>query len=152
MYGLGQDNKTILSNVAKAWMIGLYSQGYLGDNANIYNALSDTLNIGSFTPDEASILQLLSGPSALTRKQFNDTIELMKNADMWLWNEIGQWIMPNENDYNKALNINGLNEDTKSFLSSHRYGLAEVPYDEYPSLLHEGEAVLTASTAKVSSL
>ena len=29
----------------------------------------------------------------------------------------------------------------------HRYGLNEVPYDEYPALLHEGEAVLTASTA-----
>lgn len=29
----------------------------------------------------------------------------------------------------------------------HRYGLDEVPYDNYPAILHEGEAVLTASTA-----
>lgn len=29
----------------------------------------------------------------------------------------------------------------------HRQGLDEVPYDNYPALLHEGEAVLTASTA-----
>ena len=30
---------------------------------------------------------------------------------------------------------------------SYRQGLDEVPYDDYPALLHEGEAVLTASTA-----
>lgn len=30
---------------------------------------------------------------------------------------------------------------------SYRTGLSEVPYDDYPALLHEGEAVLTASTA-----
>lgn len=30
---------------------------------------------------------------------------------------------------------------------SYRQGLDEVPYDNYPALLHEGEAVLTASTA-----
>lgn len=29
----------------------------------------------------------------------------------------------------------------------HRYGLDKVPYDNYPAVLHEGEAVLTASTA-----
>ena len=29
----------------------------------------------------------------------------------------------------------------------HRYGLAEVPYDNYLASLHEGEAILTASTA-----
>lgn len=30
---------------------------------------------------------------------------------------------------------------------SHRFGLPEVPYDDYPAMLHKGEAVLTASTA-----
>lgn len=34
-------------------------------------------------------------------------------------------------------------EDIKSY----RVGLNDVPYDNYPALLHEGEAVLTASTA-----
>lgn len=29
----------------------------------------------------------------------------------------------------------------------HRYGLDEVPYDNYPAMLHQGEAVLTANTA-----
>lgn len=38
------------------------------------------------------------------------------------------------------------NEEDQYFMS-HRQGLDEVPYDDYPALLHEGEAVLTASTA-----
>lgn len=33
------------------------------------------------------------------------------------------------------------------FSQYHRLGLNKVPYDNYPALLHEGEAVLTASTA-----
>ena len=33
------------------------------------------------------------------------------------------------------------------FSKYHRLGLNKVPYDNYPALLHEGEAVLTASTA-----
>ena len=38
-------------------------------------------------------------------------------------------------------------EQLKSEFNLHRYGLDSVPYDNYPALLHEGEAVLTASTA-----
>lgn len=39
----------------------------------------------------------------------------------------------------KAFGIEGVN--------GFRYGLNKVPYDDYPALLHKGEAVLTASTA-----
>lgn len=42
--------------------------------------------------------------------------------------------------------FNEANEDDKYFMS-HRQGLNTVPYDEYPALLHQGEAVLTAATA-----
>lgn len=38
-------------------------------------------------------------------------------------------------------------EKMKADFNLHRYGLASVPYDEYPALLHQGEAVLTATTA-----
>ena len=41
----------------------------------------------------------------------------------------------------KAFGIEGVN--------GFRYGLDKVPYDDYPALLHEGEAVLTASTANI---
>ena len=34
-----------------------------------------------------------------------------------------------------------------SFDKYHRYGLSSVPYDNYPAILHQDEAVLTASTA-----
>ena len=32
-------------------------------------------------------------------------------------------------------------------ISKYRSGLSYVPYDDYPALLHEGEAVITAATA-----
>jgi len=38
-------------------------------------------------------------------------------------------------------------QKTINYANYHRYGLSNVPYDEYPAVLHEGEAVLTASTA-----
>lgn len=34
--------------------------------------------------------------------------------------------------------------------AKHAYGLARVPYDDYPALLHQGERVLTASEARSS--
>ena len=143
--GLGFGSAT-LSALAKAWVIGLYSQGYTGKNANIYKALADTLNIGAFTPDEGSIADLLMS-DRFTRSQFNNIVEAMKKADMWLWNDNGKWIMPNESDYDKALKASGIDDETREWLNSHRYGLDEVPYDNYIASLHEGEAVLTASTA-----
>lgn len=143
--GLGTSPE-ILSNIAKAWMIGLYSQGYSGKNANILKALEQTLNV-SFTPDEASMLDFMGEFGALTRSQFNSTVKMMKDADMWLWNDNGKWVMPNEGDYDKALKINGLDAERVEWLNSHRYGLNSVPYDGYPALLHQGEAVLTATTA-----
>ena len=50
-----------------------------------------------------------------------------------------------------TLELENFNIDAKAFgiegVNGFRYGLDTVPYDEYPALLHEGEAVLTASTA-----
>lgn len=143
--GIGFGPET-LKQVATAWMIGLYSQGYDGKNANILKAIEETLNT-SFTPDEDSITKLMNGTNNMTRSQFNRIVELMKNADMWLWNENGKWIMPNEGDYDKVLKLKGIDAEQREWLSSHRQGLNTVPYDEYPALLHQGEAVLTAATA-----
>lgn len=59
-------------------------------------------------------------------------------------------------DYSGIKNINDLTEDLKVeaqavvdkySLGSFRVGTDSIPYDNYPALLHEGEAVLTASTA-----
>lgn len=143
--GIGFGPET-LKQVATAWMIGLYSQGYDGKNANILKAIEETLNT-SFTPDEDSITKLMNGTNNMTRSQFNRIVELMKNADMWLWNENGKWIMPNEGDYDKVLKLKGIDAEQREWLSSHRQGLNLVPYDDYPALLHQGEAVLTAATA-----
>ena len=56
---------------------------------------------------------------------------LMKGDNSWMW-------YPSDDT--------GLNNIRKDF-NLHRYGLESVPYDNYPALLHENEAVLTASTA-----
>lgn len=60
-----------------------------------------------------------------------------------LWN-----YQPHDSDGNKVetLNQQYLNETLYTW-SYHRQGIDEVPYDDYPAILHEGEAVLTASTA-----
>lgn len=58
--------------------------------------------------------------------------------------------------YSKVKSLDGLTDSmkaeaqevmTKFNIESFRKGLDSVPYDNYPALLHEGEAVLTASTA-----
>lgn len=144
--GIGTDNADLLSDIAKAWMIGLYSKGYQGTNEDIYNALADTLNIGSFTPDSSSIESLMNGDNALTRSQFENVSKILKDADMWLWNKNGKWVIPETTDYDKVLKLGGIDKERVDYLNSHRQGLSEVPYDNYPAMLHEGEAVLTAST------
>ena len=45
------------------------------------------------------------------------------------------------------LNLNFNEEELKKNFNLHRQGLDYVPEDNYPALLHQGEAVLTASTA-----
>ena len=54
-----------------------------------------------------------------------------------------------QTSYNKpysTLTAGDMNWLTQEF-ELHRYGLNKVPYDNYPAFLHEGEAVLTSSTA-----
>lgn len=143
--GIGLGKET-LSNIYNAWLIGLYSQGYTGKNASILEALSHVMGV-EVTPDEETMKNIMSGSTALSRNQFKSTVDLMTKADMWLWNENGKWVMPNESDYDKVLKIEGIPSDRVEFLNSHRYGLDKVPYDDYPALLHENETVLTASTA-----
>ena len=60
----------------------------------------------------------------------------LKNNDTFLSASDGTWIGYNYSKEDLTKNFNLL-----------RTGLPEVPYDNYPALLHEGEAVLTASTA-----
>ena len=143
--GIGTD-PTILQNVTQAWLIGLYSQGYQGNNEPVLKALSETLGV-EITPDEQTMGKILTGDFAMTKSQFNNTVKMMSDADMWLWNDAGKFILPNEGDYQKALEIDGIPADKVEWLNSHRQGLDYVPFDNYPALLHEGEAVLTNGTA-----
>lgn len=136
---------TVLSNVAKAWMIGLFAQG--GDNnSGIYDALKETLGI-SFTLNEENMVDHMNSFGSLTRSQYESTVDMMSNADMWLKTDSGKWVLPGKGDYDKVLNLNGIEQERKEFLGSHRLGLDYVPYDNYPALLHEGEAVLEQNTA-----
>ena len=59
----------------------------------------------------------------------------------------GEWFDLRDDGGNR-MSIYNVNVDTlKSKYNLHRQGLSEVPYDNYLASLHQGEAVLTASTA-----
>ena len=61
------------------------------------------------------------------------------------------WIQDWGNFYNPQISTDAGKTTTyitpKDFTNYHRQGLDYVPYDNYPAILHEGEAVLTATTA-----
>lgn len=138
-------NSTMLPKVAQAWVIGLNSQGYEGNNSPILEALSQTIK-GTPTPTDQNVVDILNSGTGMSRQEYNNIVGIMRDADMWLWSDSGKWILPSESDYDKAIKLKGIDKEKAEFLNSHRQGLDEVPYDDYPALLHEGEAVLTAST------
>ena len=100
--------------------------------------------------DSAGVLSQISGYlGGLTRA---DIKEYLKNQSMDGTIDEGYW----NNVANELVRLypSGVpwvavdkQQKTINWNNYHRNGLNEVPYDNYPALLHEGEAVLTASTA-----
>ena len=87
--------------------------------------------------------------------EIQDLIDLLVDNG-WKKSDINSWASTIISAGWKPYLSNGKRMDSFDFDSAKyglegvegfRYGLDYVPYDEYPALLHQGEAVLTASTA-----
>lgn len=117
----GGPTKDAASDALLVWTLLLASAGRLTD----IDAFKDITN------DDLKQMVEESGvaPSSWD-KYLNDTVK-----------SIGY--LPNKNEKEDQTTIDW----DKLGINYHRQGLDEVPYDNYPAMLHEGEAVLTASTA-----
>lgn len=133
---------------------------YLNQNQNIpFNyamaALSAALIMGNHTSDDSIMgpLQTYFGSALVTDKNTLTQV-LEKNGiteakylsaiyKIFGDKNVDYWLMTNGGDVMTYPS----SDELKQNFNLHRQGLNEVPYDDYPALLHQGEAVLTASTS-----
>ena len=118
------------------WLINMYAM-------QIRNAGND---------DSVVSAVLASGMSSAGVKAFLHQKELelsekdMNNKLQWAVNTLAAYdlypVGPNRHFTSMTMSEERLKE-----LGLYRYGLSSVPYDNYPAILHQDEAVLTASTA-----
>ena len=142
-YALGKllaTNKSIPFNYTMAALSAAVILGGHSGDEDIVGPLNDnTYGFGGNVITDKKRLQEVLDANGITEAKYLTAIYKIlgnKNADFYLMAK-GQdkWVtFPSE-------------EDLKSNFNLHRYGLSAVPYDEYPALLHQGEAVLTATTA-----
>ena len=113
---------------------------YLLDNMNTDSAVVNPIKkyLGYDLANNKDDIQSFMDSNGITQaSQLMDIYNMLgsKEVDFYLATSAGSFkAFPSENELKENFNL-------------HRYGLDEVPYDNYPALLHEGEAVLTASTA-----
>ena len=78
-----------------------------------------------------------------------DIIDRLKSGISEAWEGLKKWFNGIwDNLFNRNVSVS-VDDDGNASVNSHRTGLNYVPYDEYPALLHRGEAVLTAAEARV---
>lgn len=131
---------------------------HYGDNDDTYNLFkkytSDTGNVGRFTSSkkvqkylgldskftriDSSALGYVTRALATNNKESAESLLTQAKALGLTYDAL--------KDYQGDKNYTGQLKD-KWGITSYRVGTDSIPYDNYPALLHEGEAVLTASTA-----
>ena len=131
---------------------------HYGNNDDTYNLykkfMADGTNIGNITRS-TNIQSYLGLDKSVNREDFSQAINFVEQAILTkneestksllnqakslglTWDELGKYEKGRE--YQERLKEKGI--------SSYRVGTDSIPFDNYPALLHEGEAVLTASTA-----
>lgn len=117
----GGPTKDAASDALLVWTLLLASAGRLSDIDEFKNINKDQLKQ---MVDNSGV-----APSSWDR-YLNETVK-----------DIGYLPNKTEKEDQTSIDWNALG------IPYHRYGLDEVPYDGYKAVLHEGEAVLTASTA-----
>ena len=80
-------------------------------------------------------------------KVASDIIDSLLSGLKTAWSNVTSWFSSAWNSlFNKKVNVSA-DEDGNVKASGHATGLNYVPYDNYPALLHRGEAVLTSIEA-----
>lgn len=135
-----------------AYALALREVGYLGDNI-----MSEIFGNSVKVSTDEDLYMLI----ASAYKNMGLGASAVKNAANYIKSDVGgpyssdgkEWDGTIMDTLSNLIESQSDKYEDKSIVENainfygHRHGLAEVPYDEYPSLLHEGEAVLTASTA-----
>ena len=129
-------NQDIPFNYAMAALSAALVLGNHTNDTTITNPLTEYF--GQAIVTDKDLLTKTLAANGITESKYLSAIYRIlgdKNIDYWLMTNTGG-VMTYPTD-----------EQLKTEFNLHRYGLDTVPYDNYPALLHQGEAVLTASTA-----
>ena len=155
-YGWGGERNAPAYNKIKTYALA----AFLNQNQDIpfkyaMAALSAALILGKHTNDD-SIMSSMSeyfGSAIITDKNtLTQTLEKSGITEAKYLSSIYRILGDKNIDYWLMTNTGGImtypsEEELKSNFNLHKTGLDFVPYDEYPALLHEGEAVLTKDAA-----
>lgn len=135
------ERKGLYDDETMSWLAATYAVAML-DAGNGSDIFSDVFGGANITTE---------GLKAFFHKRFDDPeySHLNKNANDMLQHSVN--ILANLDlypvgPYRKYSDLSWNGDDMVKW-GVYRQGLNTVPYDDYPALLHEGEAVLTASTA-----
>lgn len=128
-----------VAGVAAALQIAAMYQGLAGES-DIMGPISEELNFEDLSKNKSALGDALHTAGITRAEQLRDIFKFLHKYDVHLmagdgYNYLG---FPDRDDQQEAL---------KKDFNLLRKGLNRVPYDNYPALLHEDEAVLTASTA-----
>ncbi len=128
-----------VASVAAALQIAAMYQGLAGES-DIMGPISEELNFEDLSNNKSALGDALHTAGITRAEQLRDIFKFLHKYDVHLmtgdgYNYLG---FPDRDDQQEAL---------KKDFNLLRRGLNRVPYDNYPALLHEDEAVLTASTA-----
>ena len=132
------------SNVNKAVVgialqIAANYQGLAGQQ-DIMGPINSELGMPDFSKSHSKMADALHTSGITTYDQLMSYYNLLSKLDLFLMAGDGY-------SYLGFPNQDGQKEAIKKDFNLLRRGLNRVPYDNYPALLHEDEAVLTASTA-----
>ena len=124
--------------VASAIEAAVLYQGLTKDN-DIRGPFTEYMS-SQFLTSKKEIKNAMHASGMTTYNQLMSIYDFLKKADAYLLAEKGNSFLGFPDQPHQA-------EALKKDFELARTGLNKVPYDNYPALLHEGEAVLTADTA-----
>jgi hypothetical protein len=132
---MAERNK-VYEDTQMQWLISAFATAMLdaGNSADIFSSVFGGSKITT------------AGLKAFYHAKYQENPEDAQAQLNWAVRTLATWDLYPVGPKRKYSDLSWSGEDMESW-GVYRTGLSEVPYDDYPALLHEGEAVLTASTA-----